>query len=337
MTVETRIGVFIPTGAVHIIGPEAYTNLLCENNQFLQNIATVPSGDFQHATLELPFPIDANNDIETMTLSNIILGQTWCINLKRSTMTNKVILVTTKSLLKTARKWVDTQLPTIYNQNIADKIDATTIQHMTPRRLDKLIMTTASAMYSEQLIKRTSYNATQSNNNKQLNQPPKAHPLKPIVSFDDTSFPLLQQNKPVMTPITQQSNQTPPTSSATAQTYDYRAKLNRLTKELEMLINTKFKAAIAHLDAKFVQHLDLIKQKFECYLHQMEPMAQGYADMQNKQAALQAVHNDQKRDLSQLTHIVANLSDKIDAILVCIPNIQFANKSPMLPRSVGQS
>jgi len=38
MALEKRTGIFIPTGAVHIIGQAAYTNLLCANNEFLQSI-----------------------------------------------------------------------------------------------------------------------------------------------------------------------------------------------------------------------------------------------------------------------------------------------------------
>jgi len=146
MALETCTGVFIPTGTVHIVGPEAYTNLLCNNNLYLQNITTVPIGDFQHATLDLPLPINVNTDIDTTTISNIIMEQTWCISLECSTMMNKVIVVTTKSQLKAAQDWVDNQLPLLYEQHIADKIDTTTLQQMTPRCLDKLILTTASAM-----------------------------------------------------------------------------------------------------------------------------------------------------------------------------------------------
>jgi len=168
MALKTHVGVFIPTGTVHIVGPEAYTNLLCDNNLYLQNIITVPIGDFQHDTLELPFPTETNNDIKTTTISDIIMDQPWCISLERSMTTNKVILVTTKSQLKTARDWVDNQLLTLYDQHITDKINITNLQQLTPRRLDKPILTTASATYAEQLIKHTSYNTAQ-NLNKQLN------------------------------------------------------------------------------------------------------------------------------------------------------------------------
>jgi len=255
MALETCIGVFIPTGMAHIVGPEAYTNLLCNNNLYLQNIATVPIGDFQHATLNLPFLTEANTDIDTTTISDIILEQTWCISLEHSTMMNKVIVVMTKSQLKAAWEWVDNQLPLLYEQHIADKIDTTTLQRLTPWCLDKPIL-------MEQLIKHTSYATNTMNNNKQLNWPLQACPTKPLVSFDHKLFPPLQQKQPKQTQTTQQSHTTMATSTASTPEYNYRAELDRITKELEMTMKTKFENAIAQLDAKFMQCLDQINQKF---------------------------------------------------------------------------
>ncbi len=330
MALETRTGVFIPSGTVHIVGPEAYTNLLCDNNLYLQNIATVPIGDFQHETLDLPFPIEANTDIDTTTISDLIMEQDWCISLERSTTKNKVIVVTTKIQLKAAREWVDTQLPLIYEQNIADKIDITTLQRLTPRRLDKPILTAASATYAEQLIKRTSYATNTTKNNKPLTRPPRARPTKLLVSFDDKEFPPLQKKQHAQIQTTQQSHTTTATSTASASEYDYRAELDRLTKELETTMQTKFEHAIAQLDAKFTQRLDQLEQKFEHYLRQMEPIAKF-------PATLQTAQDNQARDISKLTNIVANLNQKFEAILDRILTLQTVATSPTLLRSVGQS
>jgi len=196
--------------------------------------------------------------------------------------TNKVILVMTKSQLKTAHDWVDNQLPTLYDQYIADKIDITTLQQLTPRCLNKLILTTASTKYVEQLIKCTSYNTTQ-NTNKQLNRPPRAQPSKPIVSFDEKLFPPLQQKQPAQTTTSQPSNSDMAMTTATSSTYDYHAELDRITKELETTMQTKFENAIMQLDAKFNQRLDQIDQKFEQYFCQMEPLTKNYAALQTLQ------------------------------------------------------
>jgi len=241
-------------------------------------------------------------------------------------------VVTTKSQVQAAREWVDNQLPLLYEQHIADKIDTTTLQHLTPRRLDKPILTAASATYAEQLIKRTSYATNATNNNKQLNRPPRTRPTKPLVSFDDKSFPPLQQKQPEQTQTTQQPQLTTATSTASETAYDYRADLDRITKELETTMKTKFETAIAQLDAKFAQRLDQIEQKFERYMRQMEPFAKSYA-------AHQTTVETHSNDIGQLTKNLANFMHQVSEVLTRIPNIQFntpAPPPPMLPRSVGQ-
>jgi len=60
MELDTRLGTFVPMGAVHMLGPEIYSNLICDNNSFLQSIATVPISNFQHETLDIPFSCDSS-------------------------------------------------------------------------------------------------------------------------------------------------------------------------------------------------------------------------------------------------------------------------------------
>ncbi len=42
VTNDTRDGVFLPNGAVHLIGPATYVQVLQENNFFLNNVVTIP-------------------------------------------------------------------------------------------------------------------------------------------------------------------------------------------------------------------------------------------------------------------------------------------------------
>jgi len=112
---------FVPTGAVHLIGAEAYTNLLCANNEFLQSITTVPMGDFQHETLKIPFSLDKDTDINQMNLLKLISEQTWCISVEKSLTPNKVIFVTTKGQIQIARKWTDDVPPTFTNNTLQTK------------------------------------------------------------------------------------------------------------------------------------------------------------------------------------------------------------------------
>jgi len=146
--IDTRLGTFVPTGAVHLIGIDAYAKLLREHNQFLHTVTTVPIGDFQHAMLEIPFSTDTSTDIDQTDLTETIMSQPWCLSIKRSTTMNKVILITTIANLPIARAWVDETLPEIYRQLISDKLDVTTLTQIIPRRLDKPILTSASRTYA---------------------------------------------------------------------------------------------------------------------------------------------------------------------------------------------
>jgi len=82
MELDTCMGKFVPTGAVHLIGLDAYTTLLRDHNQFLHTVTTVPIGDLQHEMLEIPFSTDATTDIEQTDLLEMILLQPWCLSLE---------------------------------------------------------------------------------------------------------------------------------------------------------------------------------------------------------------------------------------------------------------
>jgi len=103
MELDTRLGIFLPTGAVHMIGVEAYKKLLSNNNTFLETITTVPLGDFQHKMLTIPFSGDKNTDIDSTTLYETILDQSWCLSVEKTTTPNKILIVTTKGQVVAAR------------------------------------------------------------------------------------------------------------------------------------------------------------------------------------------------------------------------------------------
>jgi len=251
MDLKTRIGLFVPTGAVHTIGQEAYTNLICDNNVFINSITMIPLGDFQHATLDIPFSLDKTTDIEQMTLAEEIMDQTWCISVEKTITTNKVLVVTTHGQLAQARKWFDDVFPILCENNISDKIDVTMLKHMTPYRLDKPILMAAATTYAEKLKLRTSCMTTMTNCTTQFTRPPKAKVHCLVVSFDESAFP---PQKKTNTQHAQNSHDTPPEKvlmTQQADTYDYKADLQRITTELKSTMKTKFETTLADLDAKF--------------------------------------------------------------------------------------
>jgi len=167
----TRLGMFIPTGAVHMIGTDAYAKLLWDHNQFLHTVTTVPIGDFQHETLDIPFSTNTTTNIEMTSLMDIFLEQPWCLSLERTTTPNKVLVVTTKGQLTAARACVDLNLPAIYKQQIMDKLDITTLQKIVPRRFDKPVTMAVSEAYATKLKQRTDIVTTGSNKPNTMNHP----------------------------------------------------------------------------------------------------------------------------------------------------------------------
>jgi len=307
MELDTRMGVFVPTGAIHMIGPADYTKLLCKNNAFLQSIVTVPIGDFQHETLEIPFSCDTTTDIDATDLYETIVSQPWCLSLERTTTPNKVLLVTTKSQVNAARDWVDHTLPALYQTHVADKLDVTTLKQMTPRRLDKPFLTAASLTYAEKLKLRASYATPTAPNPTQFNHPPKAKYRKPA---DVTFVPQQQSTQQTRTAnlSTQQtttSAKSPPATPATATpAFDYQAELKRISHEIETNLKAKLDAAINNLQATVTALESKIEQKFNQHI---EAIKATQAD--------KTTQDNHSRELEEITKQLGFLVSKVSLLV----------------------
>ncbi len=344
MEMEKKIGMFVPTGAVHLIGPEAYTNLLCVNNEFLQSITTVPMGDFQHETLEIPFSMDKDTDINQTTLSKLISEQPWCISVERSLTPNKVIFVTTKGQLQSARKWADEVFPELYKQHVADKLDVTTLQQIIPKRLDKPIVTEASQTYADKLKLRMTYSTSSTDKSRQFARPPRARVQKPTMTFDETSFPPLNATKPPNTATPTASSPTDSTESVsnttlntqstaappTQPSYDYRAELKRMTEEIETSLKQKIENALTQLDERFEKKLKQIEQNVDQKLQQLEPLATAQVNLQTTQA-------NQGRDIELITKNMDYLMKQVANIADRLKKFDLVPLNPTLSSSVGKS
>ncbi len=303
MELNTRIGVFIPTGAIHMIGPEAYANLLCENNSFINNIATVPIGDFQHATLDIPYSTEADTSIDTTTLYDEILQQPWCLSVECSTVENKVLVPTTKGQLNQAREWVDLKLPQLYEQHISDKIDVMTLKQMIPHRLDKPFITAASTTYADKLKQRTSLISTNNQNLNKFNRPAPNRQTKPAdITFAKQANPQKQTTTTQSTAETKTQNTS--TTTSTNAPFDYQAELQCITNEIENNLKAKFETAIAHLNQTVVN----LDKKFEKKLNQhIEKIQATQAD--------KTTQDKHGNDLQLITKQLGYLVDQISQLL----------------------
>jgi len=259
-----QIGIFVPTGAAHSLGAENYAKLLSDNNAFLQTVLTIPMGDFPHETLDIPFSMDANMDIDQTTLADAIMEQEWCLNVEKTSTNNKVLVTTTKAHLEKACTWLDITLPNHYQQYVADKLDVTTIKRMTPRRLDKPTVMAASTAYADKLKQRTTAHKANTSTPTLITKPPRYNKFQPVdVTFKENDFPPLKETKTK----SKQTNQQKTTATTTLKTtttatinetpFDYKAELNRLSEEIEHSLKKQFEALFSTMEQKID---DLAKQ-----------------------------------------------------------------------------
>jgi len=269
-----QIGTFIPTGAIHLLGRDNYISLLKEHNAFVNNVQTIPMGDFQHETLDIPFSLDANTDIDQTSLREVIEKQQWCLNLETTKINNKVMISTTKDQLELARNWLDATLPEMYATHIADKLDVTTLHRLTPRRLDKPVLTAASTAYADILKRRVTTTTPTTPNNTQNMKPIRPKKFKPVdMTFDEQQFPPLPQKANSNVASQKQSTSDSSTSTTISQTstittpppFDYKKELARLSVEIETTLKQHFEDLFAQMDTK-LDHF--MKQSNDRYVEQ---------------------------------------------------------------------
>jgi len=215
-------------------------------------------GDFQHATLDVPFSMDTSTNIDQTTLQEVIEDQPWCLNVDKTITQNKVMIITTTKQLPQAPAWLDHSLPLLYEQHINDKINVTTLAHITPWRLDKPILTAVSTAYANALKQCTSANPMPMDNKKQTAKPP-CTPKTCLVdiNFDDKEFPTLQTQT---TPQTQTQSTTEKVSATTSTgpstpttpppTYDYKKELMHISNKIETTLKKQFKDVFTQLEHK---------------------------------------------------------------------------------------
>jgi len=302
MDLDTRIGTFVPTGAVHLIGSDAYLKLLRDHNAFLQTVTAVPVGDFQHATLDIPYSTDSSTDIDATTLYDTILEQPWCLSLERTTTTNKILIITTKGQLTEARAWVDGTLPSLYEQHISDKIDVTTLQQLIPRRLDKPFLTSASTNYAAQLKQRTTIITVTPTKTNPLNRPPKIRNIRqPEISYAEAAA----ASSPQPAQTTAPAADVPATTTSTvAPAFDYQSALQRISQDVETKLKAKFDAAFSNIQ----KSIEAIDQKVETKLkHHLATIKASQAD--------KTTQENHTRQLETLTKTLDSLVADIHLLL----------------------
>ncbi len=116
-----RDGVFVPKGAVHLLGPQTYEQVLKDHNFFLTTVATIPINLEYCAWFAI---INPNNTSETepMSLYEHLIRKPWFLRIEEVAR-RKCLIVTTRPNLPEACTWMDTNLEPMIRKSIPEGID----------------------------------------------------------------------------------------------------------------------------------------------------------------------------------------------------------------------
>jgi len=215
---------------------------------------------------------------------------------------NKVLVVTTKGQLTATRAWVDLNLPAIYKQHIMDKLNVMMLQKIVPHCLDKPVTMAASEAYAAQLKQHIDIMTTGLAKQNNMNCPPRPQNIKPAhITFAQAVSKNIAKQQQTTAPNT--TTPTVTTTAASAQVYDYKKELDRISKEVETTLQAKFNAAIANLQ----RSMDNLEQKVDQKLQQhMEKLQATQADKTTQEEHSQC--------LEQLTKMFGTLVGQIKTL-----------------------
>jgi len=146
-----RDGVFLPKGAIHLLGPTTYEQVLKDNNFFLTTVATIPI-NLEHRAWYAVVDPTAPSDSELISLYDHLIRKPWFLRIEEVDR-RKCLLVTTKPNLPAAREWIDTNLELLIRKSIPEGIDPPSSQ--LPCQLDKPVYSALSKSYADILKKQS--------------------------------------------------------------------------------------------------------------------------------------------------------------------------------------
>jgi len=215
---DQRDGVFLPKGAMNLIGPTTYAQVLTTNNHFLNQVATIPVNLELNAWHAIIDPTDTSEN-HPISLHDHLLRQPWFLRLESVTR-NKCLLVTNKSNLPTARAWIDAHLEGMVRKSIPPGIDPPL--SLLPRRLDNPVYTAAGQSYADILKKQFSVASDSTTTTTNLRPPKKRQAT--VIDYDS-------DQSADATPFAKQANPQKPTATDPG----YATELSSLKTEISQL------------------------------------------------------------------------------------------------------
>jgi len=101
-------GVFIPKGAVHLLGLQTYEQILKDNNFFLTTVVTVPI-NLEYGAWFAVIDSTTTSETDPISLHDHLLHKPWFLRIELVDR-NKCLLVTMKHNLPEAHAWIDANL-----------------------------------------------------------------------------------------------------------------------------------------------------------------------------------------------------------------------------------
>ncbi len=246
---EQRDGIFLPKGAVHLLGPQTYEQVLRNHNFFLTTLATVPINLEYGAWFAVIDPA-TTSDSEPISLHDHLLRKSWFLRIELVDR-HKCLLVTTKANLPEARAWIDANLEPMIRKSIPEGIDPPSSQ--IPHCLDKPVYSASSLSYAKVLKKQFSTALTESTSTTANNRPPRKRQAA-IIDYDsDQSADAPSSTTNAKNSIKNQCHSNTPPATMTNNKYaEELLSIKQEINDLKTLIKTaveQFKMAIESLTA----------------------------------------------------------------------------------------
>jgi len=245
---KQRDGTFLPKGAVNLLGPKTYAQVLQSNNFFLTTIATVPVNLEYGAWFAVIDPSNTSDDA-VVSLHDHLLRQPWFLRIE-SVSHNKCLLVTTKNNLPAARAWIDEHLEPMVRKSIPQGIDPPA--SLLPRRLDKPVYTTTTHTYVDIFKKQFSLAPNPTEMTPTSNRPPRKQQAS-LLNYDSDQSTEFALSPPINlaanhngTTATNSTNPTQLTPVIATEVQSLKTELAQLKDVIAMAV-TQIKDAIAAL------------------------------------------------------------------------------------------
>jgi len=238
---------YIPSGIHTVIGDDTYRLMITDNNKFLTTGASIQIKGIDETTLGtiMTLTVGKNKTKEDITLCELFLRTSWCTQVEKTETPGKIIVITTKGQLQTARCWLDDSIPKLFHTHLPKNPNFKPFQKALPTRMDRIQTTDAMTTYADAL--KTQYQQPKdqmTNLNKQFTKPPTCKtPHKYL--FDPADFPVINTKKSCNTD----------TSSTTSSV------ITEKTDNTTKTITSKPPESLALPPQKF--DLEALKMKFE--------------------------------------------------------------------------